>query len=221
MAGQITSWADSQTRAAEILARVKRHSSSLAAAGPGRLTGTGVAAMTVVGAARVDDRWLTSARTRNALVDLDRRMKDALVSRDPGLETMATALLDRGGKRIRPALLLVAGEFGAFRLDRLLDAAAALELLHLATLYHDDVLDRAVKRRHGPSANAQWGDPSALVTGTFLVARASALIATFDDGYGRDVARALVALCTGQLRETENAFHTSLTEDEYHEDHRG
>jgi geranylgeranyl pyrophosphate synthase len=171
--------------------------------------------MTVIGAAALDDRWLTSVRTRTALADLDRRMKDALASRDPGLWTMATALLDRGGKRIRPALLLVAGEFGTFRPDRLLDAAAALELLHLATLYHDDVLDRAVTRRHGPTANAEWGDPAALVAGTFLVARASALIATFDDGYGRETARALVELCTGQLRETENAFNSGLTEAEY------
>ncbi|MEV4496869.1 polyprenyl synthetase family protein [Micromonospora arborensis] len=162
-----------------------------------------------------DPDWLASARTRDALAGLDGRMREAVAASDPALWAMATALQRRGGKRIRPALLLVAAEFGTVRPAHLLDAAAALELLHLASLYHDDVMDRAVTRRHGPSVNAEWGEPAAVVAGTFLVARAIALLAAFDDRYGREAAAALVALCTGQLRETENAFHTGLTEAEH------
>ncbi|MET8091279.1 polyprenyl synthetase family protein [Micromonospora sp. NPDC005220] len=159
--------------------------------------------------------WLASDSAREALAGLDRRMREAVAASDPALWAMATALQRRGGKRIRPALLLVAAEFGADRPAHLLDAAAALELLHLASLYHDDVMDRAVTRRHGPSVNAEWGEPAAVVAGTFLLARAIALLAALDDRYGREAAAAMVALCTGQLRETENAFHTGLTETEH------
>lgn len=168
--------------------------------------------------------WLASTRTWGALAGLDRRIEDAVAASDVGLRAMATTLLRRGGKRIRPALLLLAAEFGADdRADRrdvggpsaLLDAAAAMELLHLASLYHDDVMDRAATRRHGPSVNAQWGEPAAVVAGTFLVARATALLAPLDDRCSREAAAAIVRLCTGQLQESEHAFDAGLTEAEH------
>lgn len=159
--------------------------------------------------------WLTSPRAKEALASLHQRIEDGVASSDVVLRTMATGLLRRGGKRIRPALLLLTAEFGAFQRDRLLDAAAALELFHLASLYHDDVMDRAVTRRHGPSINAQWGAPAAVVAGTFLVARAARLLAALDDVCGREAAAAIVQLCSGQLLESENAFHTGLTEAEH------
>lgn len=171
--------------------------------------------MTTTTSSPTDPEWLASACTKQALASLDRRIEDTFAASDLALRAMATALLRRGGKRIRPALLMLAAEFGTFRRDQLLNAAAALELLHLASLYHDDVMDRAVTRRHGPSVNAQWGEPAAVVAGTFLVAQATALLATLDDVCGREAAAAIVRLCAGQLQETENAFHTGLSEAEH------
>lgn len=163
-----------------------------------------------------EPEWLASARTKEALALLPQRMESCVASTDVTLHAMATALLRRGGKRIRPALLLLAAEFGStFQRERLLDAAAALELFHLASLYHDDVMDRAAFRRHGPSVNADWGAPAAVVAGTYLVARATRLLATVDDGSGREAATAMVQLCGGQLLESENAFHTGLPEPDH------
>jgi heptaprenyl diphosphate synthase len=168
-----------------------------------------------VGTPPTDPEWLASARTAATLANLDRRIEESLASTDIALRAMATALLRRSGKRIRPALLLLAAEFGTFRPGPLVDAAAALELFHLASLYHDDVMDRALRRRHGPSVNAQWGEPAAVVAGTFLVAQAVRLLAPLDDACGREAAAAIVRLCSGQLQESENAFHTGLSESQH------
>ncbi|YCK38036.1 polyprenyl synthetase family protein [Actinomadura sp. ATCC 39365] len=159
-----------------------------------------------------DGQWLVSARTERTLAGLDRRIEAAVASADVGLRTMAVTLARRGGKRLRPALLLLSAEFGAFRAEPLLDAAAALEMFHLASLYHDDVMDRAPTRRHGPSVNALWGEPAAVVAGTFLVSQATRLLAGLPDACGRAAAGAMVRLCSGQLLETESAFDTGLTE---------
>jgi len=156
--------------------------------------------------------WLVSTPARTALAALDGRIDALIDPSDTTLRATATALSRRGGKRLRPALLLLAAEFGELDHRRLLDAAAALELLHLASLYHDDVMDQARTRRHGPSVNARWGEPAAMTAGTFLVARATRILAGLEDACGRETAAAMVRLCGGQLKETENAFNLDLTE---------
>jgi heptaprenyl diphosphate synthase len=115
---------------------------------------------------------------------------------------MAT-LLSAGGKRIRSRLVLLSGEIGGrFRPDGLLQGAAAMELLHAATLCHDDLVDGASSRRGAPTVAAMAGPLAALGVGDFYLGRASALIARLGDPrISRDFARSLVEIADGQLLE--------------------
>lgn len=112
-------------------------------------------------------------------------------------------LIDAGGKRFRPLFTLVAGQIGprAGSYD-VVKAAAVVELIHLATLYHDDVMDSATMRRGAKSANARWDNSVAILTGDYLFAHASRLVADLGPDAVRIIADTFAALVTGQMRET-------------------
>ncbi|MGH3910427.1 MAG: polyprenyl synthetase family protein [Pseudonocardiaceae bacterium] len=115
-------------------------------------------------------------------------------------------LVDAGGKRFRPLFTLLAGQFGletgTGRVEDVVRAAAVVELIHLATLYHDDVMDEATMRRGATSANARWDNTVAILTGDFLFAHASRLVADLGPDAVRIIARTFAELVTGQMRET-------------------
>src|SRR5262249_29667007 len=93
------------------------------------------------------------------------------------LAEASAQLIEAGGKRLRPLLVLLAAQFGNPHDKRVVPAAVAIELTHLATLYHDDVMDEADVRRGTPSANSRWDNTVAILTGDFLFARASQILA--------------------------------------------
>ncbi|WP_424531209.1 polyprenyl synthetase family protein [Sphaerisporangium viridialbum] len=125
---------------------------------------------------------------------------------DPFLTTVATHLLAAGGKRVRPALVLLAARFGEHPDNpAVVRAAAAVELMHVASLYHDDVMDEAATRRGVPSVNARWGNRVAILAGDYLVAKAAELAAPLGAPAMEELARMLTRLVTGQLRETVGA----------------
>ncbi|MGH3882840.1 MAG: polyprenyl synthetase family protein [Pseudonocardiaceae bacterium] len=115
-------------------------------------------------------------------------------------------LIDAGGKRFRPLFTLLAGQFGRDRetgwMPDVVRAAAVVELVHLATLYHDDVMDEATMRRGAVSANARWDNTVAILTGDFLFAHASRLVADLGPDAVRIIACTFAELVTGQMRET-------------------
>jgi heptaprenyl diphosphate synthase len=113
-------------------------------------------------------------------------------------------LVDAGGKRFRPLFTLLAGQFGPDkdRTHEVVRAAAVVELVHLATLYHDDVMDEATMRRGAVSANARWDNTVAILTGDFLFAHASRLVADLGPDAVRIIACTFAELVTGQMRET-------------------
>ncbi len=113
-------------------------------------------------------------------------------------------LVAAGGKRFRPLFTLLAGQFGADqgRTQDVVRAAAVVELVHLATLYHDDVMDEATMRRGAVSANARWDNTVAILTGDFLFAHASRLVADLGPEAVRIIACTFAELVTGQMRET-------------------
>lgn len=156
--------------------------------------------------------WIRCARTTALLSRLQNVIEDAVTADDPQLKVMALHLIRRGGKRLRPALLMLCGTFGEARDQQLLQAAAALELMHVASLYHDDIMDRAPMRRGGMSTNARWGTPQAAFAGTWLFARACELWAAFGAGPNELTSRMAVDLCRGQLSEMEHAFDTDTDE---------
>ncbi|KQQ28180.1 MULTISPECIES: polyprenyl synthetase family protein [unclassified Frondihabitans] len=111
-------------------------------------------------------------------------------------------LLAAGGKRIRPTLALLISQLGDGATDSVVSAAQAVEITHLASLYHDDVMDEATMRRGVPSAQSRWGNNVAILTGDLLFARASTIVADLGEEAIRLQAQTFERLCLGQLHET-------------------
>jgi heptaprenyl diphosphate synthase len=112
-------------------------------------------------------------------------------------------LIDAGGKRFRPLFTLLSAQVGpAATSAEVVRAAAVVELVHLATLYHDDVMDSATMRRGAESANHRWDNTVAILTGDFLFAHASRLVADLGPDAVRIIAETFAELVTGQMRET-------------------
>jgi heptaprenyl diphosphate synthase len=114
-------------------------------------------------------------------------------------------LIAAGGKRLRPTLTLLAARFGNGEDARVVPCAAAIELTHLASLYHDDVIDETSVRRGVATANERYGNSVAVLTGDFLFARASSLAAELGAYVSRRLADTIAELCEGQIMETEAA----------------
>ncbi len=111
-------------------------------------------------------------------------------------------LVDAGGKRFRAMLVLLAAQFGDPEREQVIQAAAAIELTHLATLFHDDVMDEAVIRRGSESANSRWDNTVAILTGDFLFARASRILADLGAEAIRIQTETFARLVSGQVAET-------------------
>jgi geranylgeranyl pyrophosphate synthase len=111
-------------------------------------------------------------------------------------------LIEAGGKRFRPLLTLLAAQCAGGTSDDVVVAATSVELVHLATLYHDDVMDEAVLRRGAQSANARWDNTVAILTGDYLFAHASRLVSQLGPEAVRIIAETFAELVTGQMRET-------------------
>ncbi len=150
------------------------------------------------------------------LARLELCLRDSVVGDDPFLNEVATHLIQAGGKRLRPSLTIAAAYLQADEVttDTLL-GGVSVELVHLASLYHDDVMDEATRRRSVESVNARWGNLVAIVAGDFLLARAAEIAA----GLGTEVAGLLAAtlarLCQGQVAEVQAAFQIERDERDY------
>jgi heptaprenyl diphosphate synthase len=121
---------------------------------------------------------------------------------DPVADAPTRYLLEAGGKRVRPMLTLLIAQLGNGDAADVITAAQAIEITHLGSLYHDDVMDEAEKRRGVPSAQTVWGNSVAILTGDLLFARASQLMATLGEPAIRMHAKTFERLVLGQLHET-------------------
>jgi heptaprenyl diphosphate synthase len=133
---------------------------------------------------------------------VEEQMREAVKSEYGFVTEAARHLVDAGGKRFRPLLVLLAAQFGDPAAPGVVPAAVVVELTHLATLYHDDVMDEADVRRGAPSANTRWTNAVAILTGDFLFARASDVLADLGPEAVRIQARTFDRLVQGQIRET-------------------
>ncbi|MFD9503167.1 polyprenyl synthetase family protein [Streptomyces sp. NPDC060035] len=159
--------------------------------------------MTVVGpfGLRVRDQAL-EADVQTGLAGVEAGLLDATKSEVPFITEAAQHLVSAGGKRFRPLLVMLAAQFGDPDAPGVVPAAVVVELTHLATLYHDDVMDEADVRRGVDSANTRWGNSVAVLTGDFLFARASHILADLGPEAVRIQAEAFERLVTGQILET-------------------
>ena len=136
------------------------------------------------------------------LADVEEALAVAAASDDPFIDEAAGYLLRAGGKRFRPMLTLLAAQLGDVDNDDVIKAAVAVELVHLASLYHDDVMDEAPRRRGADSANTRWTNTIAILTGDFLFARSSGILADLGPEAVRIQAMTFERLVSGQIKET-------------------
>ncbi len=152
------------------------------------------------------------------LARLESLLAESVIFGDAYLDSVTTHLIYAGGKRLRPLLAVASatgGERAATSEDLL--GGVALELMHLASLYHDDVMDEAAVRRNVDSVNARFGNLIAIVAGDYLMARSAAIAADLGTDIAGLLARTLAWLTRGQVSEVRTAFSTERTESDYYE----
>jgi heptaprenyl diphosphate synthase len=155
------------------------------------------------------------ADIRRRLEDVEVALEKAVRAESDMLAETASYLLAAGGKRFRPMLVLLSGYFGDPTDPRLVPGSVAIELVHAATLYHDDVIDEAASRHGVASVNARWDNTVAILTGDYLFARASEISTELGTDVCALLARTIATLCDGQIREVEASGRVEQTQEAY------
>jgi len=143
-------------------------------------------------------------------------LRASVASEDAFLTQVAGHLIPAGGKRLRPALALAsAAAGGAGTTAEVVQGAVSVELVHLGSLYHDDVMDEGTSRRGVETVNARWGNLVAILAGDFLLAKASEIAASLGTEVAGLLARTIGRLCQGQVGELRTAFDPGRTRPDY------
>ena len=150
------------------------------------------------------------------LEEVETRIAQQAAAFDPALEGYVVYAIGSRGKRLRPLLALLAGgATGKISLNHV-DLAVIVELIHIATLVHDDVMDEAERRRAQPTANARWGNSLSVLLGDCLFAHALTLSTNFENAdIGRAIARTAATVCSGEMIQTQRRFDLNLTVQDY------
>jgi heptaprenyl diphosphate synthase len=147
---------------------------------------------------------------------LEDSLRQAVLGDDPFLTEVASHLVQAGGKRLRPTLTVAAASLGGEATsEATLLGGVSVELVHLASLYHDDVMDEATRRRGVESVNARWGNLVAIVAGDFLLARSAEIAASLGTEIAGLLAATLARLCHGQVAEVRSAYRHDRDEKDY------
>ena len=151
------------------------------------------------------------------LIRVERALRDSVVADDPYLTEIASHLIQAGGKRQRPAFAIVVGacKTGLPVPDAVILGGVAVELVQVGSLYHDDVMDEALTRRGVESVNARWGNLRAILSGDFLLAKASEIAASLGVEVAGLLAATIGSLCVGQVRELQTAYNSERSEEQY------
>ncbi|MCY1564852.1 polyprenyl synthetase family protein [Staphylococcus pettenkoferi] len=147
---------------------------------------------------------------------IEKRLKKAIVSNDAVLEAASNHLLTSGGKRVRPAFVVLSSQFGKSMSEDTYRVAVALELIHMATLVHDDVIDRSDKRRGRLTIAKKWDQNTAILTGNFLLALALEHMSEIEDvRVHRVISSAIIDVCKGELFQFQDQFNSQQTMTNY------
>lgn len=157
-----------------------------------------------------------SSKIKNDLEEVEKKIIKTCAEGEKQLSETSLATLKAGGKRLRPALVLISGQIGCYNLEKLVPAAAAIELIHMASLVHDDILDGASTRRGVPTINSLWGNQIAITTGDFLFAHAFVMLAKIGNlKVNRVVCNAALALSLGELNQMQTAYNCNQSLGDY------
>lgn len=180
------------------------------------MPGNGVAAT-----AAVETTVDPFAAVRPGLLRVDEALRQALSGSGPLVGELGAHLLG-GGKRLRPALVLLTGEMAGAALDDLLPVATACEIIHMATLVHDDLIDASDRRRGRPTVHAKWGLAESVLVGDHLFARGfSLLAATGDPRVVRVMSDVVARTCAGEIEEVAAQWDLDVTLEGYRSRVRG
>ncbi|MCS7253713.1 MAG: polyprenyl synthetase family protein [Armatimonadota bacterium] len=159
-------------------------------------------------------QWFTAIQ--DSMEWVEELLHECVASAGGKLKEIASHILSSGGKRLRPILTLLSGWVMGNINERTIAYAAAIELIHAASLLHDDVIDGARVRRGRATANALWGDSAAIVGGDFLIAWAFNLLSRHaDERVMQDIAETAQKMCHGQMLELSHAFDVQMTSERY------
>ncbi|MEU7002784.1 polyprenyl synthetase family protein [Nonomuraea sp. NPDC046570] len=159
-----------------------------------------MAAPPVVDLPIVDERLAQDVAS--GLASVEKLLRSSVESEDAFVTEASRHLIEAGGKRFRTMMVLLAAQFGDPSAPGVVPGAVVIELTHLATLYHDDVMDEAPVRRGSPSANARWDNTVAILTGDYLFAQASEILSDLGPEAIKIQAQTFSRLVRGQIRET-------------------
>jgi geranylgeranyl pyrophosphate synthase len=135
---------------------------------------------------------------------------------DPDLRRALQQLFSSGGKRLRPALVLLAAHWGTYDRARAVVAGAAMEMIHAASLIHDDIIDEASMRRGRPTTNSVFGSKVAVLGGDYLFAAAAGAVASLNDvRLMASTARTIMSLCAGEISQSAHAYDWQISEADY------
>ena len=152
----------------------------------------------------------------NDLARVEEALRTAVRTEDDYLTELASHLIVAGGKRLRPVVAMAAARTGGPEVtDDVVKGAVSVELVHLGSLYHDDVMDEADTRRGVETVNAKWGNLQAILAGDFLLSRASEIAASLGTEIAGLLASTIGRLCYGQIGELRRTYSTIRTEEEY------
>jgi octaprenyl-diphosphate synthase len=150
------------------------------------------------------------------LEQVEKRIAEQASAFDPAIEGYVVYSVGSRGKRLRPLLALLAGGATGTINSGHVDLAVIVELIHIATLVHDDVMDEAEQRRAQPTANARWGNSLSVLLGDCLFAHALTLSTNFQNSdISRAIARTAATVCSGEMIQTQRRFDLNLTVEDY------
>src|SRR5690625_255058 len=152
----------------------------------------------------------TYSYLKNDLNTIEDALNKVIQAEHPVLREASTQLLKAGGKRIRPVFVLLSGKFGDFNMDEIKTIAVSLELIHMATLVHDDVIDEASLRRGKPTIKHHYGNRVAMYTGDYILARALESITMIEKpAIHQSLSEAIVEVCIGEIEQIKDKYNTN------------
>jgi octaprenyl-diphosphate synthase len=150
------------------------------------------------------------------LLQTERVLQDVATRGKGMIPEVVNYVVQAGGKRLRPALVVLSAQLGGSQTDDAITVGAASELIHLATLIHDDIVDRAVLRHQKPTAAVEFGDEVAILLGDYLYVEAFSLLASINDPQLLDLfARSTRTMCQGEINQVSRRFQLNLSLSEY------
>ncbi|MDX8046118.1 heptaprenyl diphosphate synthase component II [Gracilibacillus sp. S3-1-1] len=139
---------------------------------------------------------------------IEKTLEETVYAEQPVLHDASTQLLKAGGKRLRPVFALLASKFGDYQLDKIKNVASSLELIHMASLVHDDVIDDSDLRRGKPTVKAKWDDQVAMLTGDYIFAKALQQFTEIDDPRAHQIlSKTMIELTVGEIEQIKDKYN--------------